>query len=184
MKSLEGQFLIASPYLPDPNFLRTVILMVQHNEEGALGLVLTRPMNLTVQEVWQKVVGEEVDAPEQVLQGGPVEGPLMAVHQVGGLSELEIIPGVHFSSQRENIESLVREAHKPYRLFVGYSGWGAQQLDAEMEAGGWLTLPATKDPIFESNHDMLWKHVTKEVGTSIMRQSLNLKQMPPDPNMN
>ncbi|PQO34271.1 YqgE/AlgH family protein [Bremerella cremea] len=184
METLAGKFLIASPYLPDPNFLRTVVLMVQHDQEGALGLVLTRPINLTVQEMWKNVSGEQVDATEHVLQGGPVEGPLMAIHQVEELSEIEIIPGVYFAAQRENIEPLIREGERPYRLFLGYSGWAAQQLEDEMEVGGWLTLPATKEPIFESDTDLLWKSVAGEVGSNIMRQSLNLKSMPQDPNMN
>ena len=184
MPSLAGQFLIASPYLPDPNFLRTVVLMVQHDEEGALGLVLTRPINLTVQQVWKNVSGEQIDAPENVLQGGPVEGPLMAIHQEEELAELEIIPGVFFSSQRENIEPLIREGRKAFRLFLGYSGWAAQQLEDEMQVGGWLTLPATKEQVFETSNEALWKSVTGEVGSNIIRESLNLKQMPPDPNLN
>ncbi|PQO26020.1 YqgE/AlgH family protein [Blastopirellula marina] len=184
MQSLAGQFLIASPYLPDPNFLRTVVLMVQHDDEGALGLVLTRPIHVTVQEIWKNVSGESIDAPENVLQGGPVEGPLMALHQEEKLAELEVIPGVYFSSQRENIEPLIRESRNEFRLFLGYSGWGAQQLEAEMEVGGWLTLPATKEQVFETNNDLLWKSVSGEVGTNIMRESLNLKRMPQDPNMN
>ena len=184
MSSLAGHFLIASPYLPDPNFLRTVVLMVQHDDEGALGLVLTRPIHLTVQQVWQSVSDETIVAPEHVLQGGPVEGPLMAIHQDASLSEIEVAEGVHFASQRDNIEALVRGERKPYRLFAGYSGWGAQQLDAEMEVGGWLTLPATAAHVFEPNVELLWKKVTEEVGTGIMRQSLNLKQMPQDPNLN
>ncbi|GAA4422683.1 MULTISPECIES: YqgE/AlgH family protein [Bremerella] len=184
MPSLAGQFLIASPYLPDPNFQRTVVLMVQHDEEGALGLVLTRPINLTVQQVWKNVSGEQIDAPEFVLQGGPVEGPLMAIHQEEELSELEILPGVYFSSQRENIEPLIREGRKAFRLFLGYSGWAAQQLEDEMQVGGWLTLPATQEQVFETNNEALWKSVTGEVGSNIMRESLNLKRMPQDPNMN
>ncbi|PQO48172.1 YqgE/AlgH family protein [Blastopirellula marina] len=184
MEYLAGKFLIASPYLPDPNFLRTVVLMVQHDQEGAVGLVLTRPINLTVQEVWQNVSGESIDAPDQVLQGGPVEGPLMAIHQEPKLSELEVIPGVYFASQRENIEPLIRENRKPFRLFLGYSGWAAQQLEDEMEVGGWLTLPAKPEQVFETNTDLLWKSVSGEVGENIMRDSLNLKSMPQDPNMN
>ncbi|MEW4562739.1 YqgE/AlgH family protein [Bremerella sp. JC770] len=184
MQSLAGHFLIASPYLPDPNFLRTVVLMVQHDEEGALGLVLTRPINLTVQEIWKNVSGENIDAPENVLQGGPVEGPLMALHQEEKVAEMEVIPGVYFSSQRENIEPLIRESRNDFRLFLGYSGWGSQQLEAEMEVGGWLTLPAKKEQVFETDNDILWKSVSGEVGSNIMRDSLNLKRMPQDPNVN
>ena len=108
----------------------------------------------------------------------------MAIHQEEELAEIEIIPGVYFASQRENIEPLIREGKHPYRLFLGYSGWAAQQLEDEMEVGGWLTLPARQETIFESNTDLLWKSVSGEVGSNIMRKSLNLKSMPQDPNMN
>jgi len=184
MNNLAGQLLIASPYLPDPNFLRTVVLMVQHDTDGALGLVLTRPMNLTVQEVWENVSQEKIDAPEPVFQGGPVEGPIMAVHDQMDLCELEIVPGVYFSSEKESIENLVEREPKSYRLFLGYSGWAPQQLDEEMRVGGWLTLPAESDHVFELDSEVLWKQVTAKVGTNVMQQSLNLKKMPQDPFLN
>ena len=69
-------------------------------------------------------------------------------------------------------------------MFLGYSGWAAQQLEDEMEVGGWLTLPAKPEQVFETNTDLLWKSVSGEVGANIMRDSLNLKSMPQDPNMN
>ncbi|MFI4877202.1 MAG: YqgE/AlgH family protein [Blastopirellula sp. JB062] len=184
MQSLQGQLLVASPHLPDPNFLRTVILMVQHDAEGALGLVLTRPTELSLAELWQEVAAEEIDDHSLVLLGGPVQGPLMAVHSHSAASEIEILPGLYFSSEKENLETLVREKHEPKRLFIGYSGWGQQQLEAEMEAGGWLTLPAEAAHVFTTDVERLWKDVTGAIGAEIMRSTLHLKGMPNDPTMN
>ncbi|EAQ81478.1 YqgE/AlgH family protein [Blastopirellula marina] len=184
MQSLQGQLLIASPHLPDPNFLRTVVLMVQHDEEGALGLVLTRPTELTMAAMWREIAGEEIADENLVFLGGPVQGPLMAIHSHAPCQEIEILPGVYFSSDKENIEKLVREDHEPKRIFIGYSGWGEQQLEAEMEAGGWLLLPAEAAHVFTTDVERLWKDVTGKIGADIMRSTLHLKGMPTDPTMN
>lgn len=184
MQSLQGQFLIASPHLPDPNFLRTVVLMVQHDDEGALGLVLTRPTELTMSAMWKEVAEEEIDDESLVFLGGPVQGPLMAIHSHPPASEIEIVPGVYFASDREHIETLVRENIEPKRIFIGYSGWGQHQLEAEMDAGGWLLLPAEADQVFTTDVDRLWKDVTGKIGADIMRSTLHLKGMPTDPTMN
>lgn len=184
MESLQGQLLIASPHLPDPNFLRTVVLMVQHDDEGALGLVLTRPTELTMAAMWKEVAGEQIDDESLVFLGGPVQGPLMALHSHPPASEIEILPGVYFASDKENIETLVREQIEPKRIFIGYSGWGQHQLEAEMDAGGWLLLPAEAAHVFTTDVERLWKEVTGKIGAEIMRSTLHLKGMPTDPTMN
>ncbi|MEX1041900.1 MAG: YqgE/AlgH family protein [Pirellulaceae bacterium] len=184
MEYLAGKLLIASPYLPDPNFNRTVVLMIQHDEDGALGLVLTRPSEITVAQIWEQVSHETVDDTTPVYLGGPVQGPLMAVHTVPEHGEIEPVPGVYFATDKDHLESIVHDRRQPYRLFLGYSGWGAQQLEAEMEVGGWLTLPAQPKHIFELDCDNLWKMVTGNVGASIIQDSLHLKNMPDDPSLN
>ncbi|TWT31445.1 YqgE/AlgH family protein [Blastopirellula retiformator] len=184
MQSLQGQLLIASPHLPDPNFLRTVVLMVQHDDEGALGLVLTRPTELTMAAMWQEVAEEEIEDESPVFLGGPVQGPLMALHAYKAAGEIEVLPGVYFSSDKDHLETLVRQSIEPKRLFIGYSGWGQHQLEAEMDAGGWLLLPADAELVFTTDVDRLWKDVTSKIGSDIMRSTLHLKGMPTDPNLN
>ena len=100
MKSLQGQLLVASPYLEDPNFMRSVILLIQHSGEGTLGLVLNRPIDKTIQELWQDVEEAPCGNLQHVNLGGPVSGPLMAVHTEQPLGEIEIVPGVYFSAKR------------------------------------------------------------------------------------
>lgn len=184
MEYLAGKLLIASPYLPDPNFNRTVVLMLQHDDDGALGLVLTRPSEITVAQVWEQVAEDQTDDDTPVYLGGPVQGPLMAIHTVAEYGEIEAVPGVFFATDKDYLESIVREQHQPYRLFIGYSGWGAEQLEAEMEVGGWLTLPAEPKHIFELDTDTLWKMVSGNVGASIIQDSLHLKDLPDDPSLN
>jgi len=182
--SLQGHLLIAAPDLPDPNFSRTVVLLVQHSEEaGALGLVLNRPSQNTLREIWDKL-GEGPCPTELILDlGGPVVGPLMALHQQSDLSELEIVPGVHFSSQRENLKPLaLREP--PVRFFLGYSGWAGGQLEAELETGSWLTVLARPEYLFAVEGD-LWRIVTRDLGSDTLKAFYpSLPSVPPDPRMN
>src|SRR6516225_8331032 len=100
MESLEGQLLLASPQLMDPNFVRTVLLLVEHNDNGALGLVLNRPTGKTVEELWKQVGEAQCDRKDPIHLGGPVSGPLMAIHTAGGLAEMEIVDGVFFAAKK------------------------------------------------------------------------------------
>lgn len=182
MKSLQGNFLVASPKLGDSNFLRTVVLMIQHDEDGAMGLVLNRPTETTIQEVWQRVVEEPCDCTAPVYIGGPVPGPLIAVHNLPDCSESEVLPGVFVATQRATLERLFETTSK-FRLFSGYSGWGGGQLEDELKVGGWLLLEATADRVF-ADPDGLWKEVTSEIGQDILGTGLDAKHVPDDPSMN
>ena len=183
MKSLQGQLLIASPHLPDPNFYRTVVLIVQHHAEGALGLVLNRPSFETVKSVLAAYTSTPLSNEIPVLIGGPIEGPLMAVHGVECCSEAEVITGVHFAAERDHILQIISREN-PFRLFTGYSGWGIGQLENEMEVGGWLTVRATSEHIFETPTEHLWKRVSSHIGDSILQQGLGIKVPDSDPRLN
>ena len=183
MKSLKGQLLVASAYLTDPNFVRTVVLLVHHDEEGAFGVVLNRLADITVSELLEKVGLPPFDSDQLVHLGGPVPGPLMVVHGDSALSEMEILPGVHFAAQRENLERLLQQEEHPYRVFVNHSGWGAGQLEDELKQGAWLTTPATSEYVFCEEPD-LWKRVTILVGTSVLVDVLGIKHLPEEPGLN
>ena len=96
MDSLEGHFLLASENLLDPNFARAVVLMIQHNDQGALGVILNRPTSKTVRELWQDVGQSPCQSQQPVCLGGPVSGPLMAVHPLAELAEVENPRGALF----------------------------------------------------------------------------------------
>lgn len=183
MRSYKGHFLIASPHLADTNFFRSVVLMVQHDDEGAFGLVLNRPTNNAVADLWHMVSSEPCTNDSPVYLGGPVPGPLVAIHCDMELAELEILAGVYFASTKEVIERIVSQAKNPFRLFVGYSGWGPRQLDSEIEAGGWLIDSATSHDVFSSSED-LWNRVARRIGLDILAPSIRRGQIPDDPSMN
>src|SRR3954462_10354655 len=106
MESLKGQLLLASTQLGDPNFSSTVILIVQHDENGVLGLILNRPTETTIQEACQQALELPCEVEGVLHQGGPCQGPLMVVHNNFGQSQIDIIDGVPFTTEREEIESL------------------------------------------------------------------------------
>jgi putative transcriptional regulator len=107
----------------------------------------------------------------------------MVVHGDSALSEMEILPGVHFAAQRENLERLLQQEEHPYRVFVNHSGWGAGQLEDELKQGAWLTTPATSESVFCEEPD-LWKRVTILVGTSVLVDVLGIKHLPEEPGLN
>jgi len=178
MNSLAGKVLYASPSLSDPNFARSVVLLVQHTRmsdgdaaeaelwtpgggadgvPGALGLILNRGSGARVADVLAsaedlnpKSVACGVDA--ELFHGGPCEGPLMVLH--GGVpdpdrDEMSVLEGVTFSSDRDAIRPVLAGAVRPARFFAGYAGWGPGQLEAELEAGAWVVGTLDAEVLFD-----------------------------------
>lgn len=162
MDSLHGQLLIAPPYLSDPNFQHTVVLMIQHDEEGAFGVILNRPTGRSIREVWKEVRGEDCSCGQEVRVGGPVTGPLVALHAEPGLAEMQVVDGVYCTMSAERIEEIVRDDRKLVRFYAGYSGWGGGQLEAELSTGSWLTTEATAESVFHVKDEDLWNTVVRK----------------------
>jgi len=183
MDSLQAHLLLAVPQLPDSNFYRTVVLMIQHDNEGAFGLVLNRPSGLTIADIWEKVAELPCDREEPLNLGGPVQGPLLALHTDDQYAESEVMSGVYIATDKENLNNLVSQKKHAIRVFSGYAGWGSGQLEGELEAGGWLTTPAKHQYIFHDDED-LWKRVTQDIGNEVLVDKLKIREMPIDPSMN
>lgn len=184
MKSLKGHLLAAARELRDPNFLHTVVLIVRHDDEdGALGLVLNRPTKTSIREVWKQVSESPCQQDGMLYVGGPVQGPLMAIHQVEFMMEAEILPGLYFTADPDNLSRLVSGEHAPVAFFVGYSGWGPGQLEREMDEGAWLVAPATAADVF-GGEDHSWERLSRRVVSESLYSSLNIKHVPTDPMAN
>src|ERR1700733_4424254 len=162
MQSLAGQLLIASTQLMDPNFVRTVLIMVQHSEDGALGLILNRPTQTSVKEACQQVLGVDCEVPGLLQHGGPCEGPLMVVHRHQTMSDSRIMPEVFFTTDRTKIEWVMKYEPEGSKYFVGYAGWSPGQLEAEMKLGSWLPVAAKPEHIFDADED-LWQKIMTQI---------------------
>jgi putative transcriptional regulator len=168
----------------DPNFARTVVLLIEHNATGALGVVLNRPTSKTVQELWRQVGDMPCESHRPVHLGGPVSGPVMAVHTLGDLAEVEIVPGVFFAAKKPNLDNLVcRDGDHDYKLFVGHAGWGPGQLESELAEGAWQTTPATLETVFDDGDD-LWQRLLNVAEAGTLPAILGIKHIPPDPSVN
>lgn len=179
-ESLKGKFIIAAPQLVDPNFAQAVVLVIQHDENGAMGVIINRPMDVSVRQACEPLEAVQclVEAPLHV--GGPCEGPLMALHAVEHESEGEILPGIFFAVQRHHLESLLEQAPIPAKYIANYAGWGADQLEAEIAEGSWMVQAADPDFVFDEG-DQLWSTLIASVTLGLW---LNPDLMPDDPSMN
>lgn len=167
--SLRGQLLIAARKLRDRNFFRSVVLMVAHNGDGAMGLVLNQPTSITVAQALESIVALP-ETGELVGVGGPVERKaLFIVHNAVDLAdgESQILEGLFLGTGPEVFETIARRAALgdsmlTYRIFLGCSGWGPDQLEGEIGRGDWLTVRARHELVFPSDPYELWKRCVAE----------------------
>ncbi|NIL97339.1 MAG: YqgE/AlgH family protein [Planctomycetales bacterium] len=183
MDFLKGKLLIAAPQLADPNFKQTVVLMIEHHEQGAFGVILNRPTQSTVKDLWAELSEGSCHCQQAIHCGGPVTGSLLAVHKQDSLAQAEIMPGIFLAAEREYLDQLVREPAAEFRLFSGYAGWDKGQLEDEMLMGGWITSRATPDYIFDDTAN-LWSRVNRDITRTVLGAEKNLKHFPDDPSVN
>ncbi|HEY7397536.1 MAG TPA: YqgE/AlgH family protein [Gaiellaceae bacterium] len=178
-RSLKGKLLVSAPSLLDPNFRKTVVLVAHHDGDGALGLVLSRPSGVPAAEAVPLLEGIP-GAEDPVFVGGPVQPQaFMALAEFGDVDDAAapIFDHVGFmSADAEPDELSIRRV----RLFAGYAGWGAGQLEAELAEPSWIVVPATSDDPFVDDPDALWREAVHRAGGSV---SL-MENMPFDPRLN
>ncbi|MFI7892538.1 YqgE/AlgH family protein [Streptomyces sp. CACIS-1.16CA] len=183
VSSLTGRLLVAAPALTDPNFDRAVVLLLDHDEEGSLGVVLNRPTPVGVGDIlasWAALTGE----PDVVFQGGPVsldsalgvavipgdEGPLgwRRVHGAIGLIDLEAPP------------ELLGPALGSLRIFAGYAGWGPGQLEGELTEGAWYVVESEPGDVSSPRPEQLWRAVLRRQRSELAM----IATYPDDPSLN
>lgn len=181
MDSLAAQFLIASPAILDPNFHRAVVLITAHTEEGAVGLIVNRRSEATVQEAVPQL-DELVEPDAPIFVGGPVNAEGVAV-----LAEFEdpddagvvVLDDVGFVALDEALETEPPRVQRA-RVFAGVAGWGPDQLEDEFAREDWIVAPARADDIFTDDPDGLWSHLLRRKGG----QYELVARMPLDPSSN
>lgn len=167
--STKGRLLLAAPPLVDPNFERSVVLMLEHSDGGALGLVLNRPSyeeTVPGLEAWEHLVAP----PSVVFGGGPVDTDaligLARAEQPMGTEGFAALPDAPMPSGLGTVDlelppDEVAAGFSGLRIFRGYAGWGAGQLDAELELGGWIVVSAEPGDVFTHDPDDLWRAVLR-----------------------
>lgn len=181
MNPSKGKFLISEPFLGDPNFERSVVLLCEHNEQGSFGLVLNQKSNLSLGDVMEGIYGDF-----QLYVGGPVEqNTLHYIHRLGDQIP-ESIPlgnGIYWSGDFEEIKTLMNIGKIPendIRFFLGYSGWGERQLTDEMKRNSWIVSNADAEFIFDTPNEQFWRAVLKRMGGEYKV----LSNYPTDPRLN
>lgn len=181
MQSLRGRLLVASPVLQDPNFARTVVLVAEHTPEGAMGVVLNRPMELEVAEA-SPVLAALGENEEHVFAGGPVQpNGVMVLARFAAPSKpaVAITPDLGFVGAEDDLDAIADSVERA-RVFAGHAGWAPGQLDSELEDEGWIVADLEPDDPFTEDPDGLWSTVLQRLGGSFAL----VARMPDDPSVN
>lgn len=171
---LTNHFLIAMPALADPNFAQTVAYICEHNPDGALGIVINRPSELTLAELFTHMGFGEVGAAigkRPVYVGGPVQRERgFVLHSPEGSwdSSLRISDDVTITTSRDILEALAHgEGPGHYLVALGYAGWGTGQLEHEMVQNAWLSGPSDPSIIFEQDGHKRWRAAARLLGVDL-----------------
>ena len=180
MESLRGKLLIASPALADPNFERSVVLITEHGEDGAMGIVLNRPSESEVAAVIPEL--EPIAGPEPIFVGGPVQPEALVV--LGEFSNPDkaawiVVAEVGLVSAQAELEELP-EAVRRGRVYAGFSGWAPGQLEDEIDEESWIIEAPLPRELFPENPDTLWSDVLARMGGEYAL----VARMPEDPSLN
>lgn len=155
-----GSFLVASRGLLDPNFSRTVVLLLDYSDNGALGLIINRPTEVELSRMVSDLEGAE-DRSETVWVGGPVAHWQMVL-LVRSAAEVEgaerVFEDVHFTASRVVLERVL-DGDVEFRVYAGYAGWGAGQLEGEVQRGGWHVLPGDPEMVFDPAPLEIWQEL-------------------------
>ena len=168
-QSVAPGLLIAMPQLKDPNFARSVVLLLEHNEEGSFGVVINNPIPAAV--TLQGEDGEPIPVVENVFLGGPVAPHVcMVIHGSGWSCDRTqtVVDGLCMSEPSTAMPNLLEQNQIPFRFIMGYAGWGAGQLESEMSRGAWLCSPVTDHLALEVEPEEQWKAVIGNLGIDPM----------------
>jgi putative transcriptional regulator len=184
--SLAGLLLVATPKLTDDVFGQSVCLLLEHGQERAVGVMLNRPFGLDIRPLWAELtsgLSKTAQPPKHLHFGGPVSGPVVAIHDRASLAEAGNGNGVYFAAQIENLKKLALIPPEHYRLFIGHSAWQPGQLEQEIRDGFWYPLPADREIVFAEDTDM-WQQGLRRVGKLMWQSVIGLPEIPQNPGLN
>jgi len=171
---LANQFLIAMPSLADANFSQTVTLICEHNAQGALGLIINRPMRMRMNEVFEQLDlgGTPTSLQDQlILQGGPVQPDRgFVIHRAGASweSTVKVSDQIHVTTSRDILNAVAAgQGPSPLCMVLGYAGWEAGQLEAEVSQNSWLTVPMNERILFDTPYEQRWLAAAQLLGVNM-----------------
>lgn len=176
--SLTGRLLISKPSLPDPNFDGTITFLLEHGDDGALGVVINRPSELAIADAFPLWASSAPD-PAVVFAGGPVERSSMIVLGASSTEDGPLPLGLHSVDLDEGTPPRTDGVDR-IRVFAGYAGWGAGQLEEEIGRGAWWTAASSLDDVFVGEPPALWRAVMRREGGELRW----FENYPADPSMN
>jgi len=174
MSSLEGQLLIAMPGMADPNFNETVTFVCKHDADGAIGIVINRPSDMSLGDVCRQLklegdLGDDADQP--IMNGGPVHPDRgFVLHQSNETFDSTFDPEaeVKVTVSQDILKAIARgQGPKPALVALGYAGWGSGQLESEMAANAWLSVPTSPAILFETPIEQRWRAAAGLLGVDI-----------------
>jgi len=168
VKALAPGFLIAMPQLLDSNFERTVVLMLEHSDEGSMGLIINKRVPITLSELGknQSLEVSQAHGEEPVFLGGPVEPYRgFVLHDSDKVDEKsQVLPGLFLSVTPESLKPLLTDDAVRVRFCLGYAGWGPGQVEKELADGSWLFTEATTRQVLTPTPEAVWEEVIKSMG--------------------
>lgn len=182
LKPKKGQVLLSEPFMGDFYFGRSVILLIEHNTEGSFGLILNKSVKTKISEALTDF--PDIDIP--IFLGGPVDANrLFFIHTLGNRieSSIQVMNGLYWGGTIESLKELALQGvlnEKNIRFFLGYSGWGAHQLEGELKRNSWAVTQITPDQIYQTKPQKLWKLLTHQLGAEYQLWH----KFPADPTMN
>ncbi len=181
--SLQGCLLIAMPSLRDPHFFHSVVLLCRHDEDGAMGVVINRPLRATVRQAWKQISQQACECDEPLYQGGPCPGPVIAIHTLPDDADAVVASGVYMTINGDTIQSFVNRKMNAVKYLIGNAGWSPGQLEEEIRAASWLVAQATAEEVFHAKEDQ-WLNLSRAISLQASRQHLKPGSIPSDPSMN
>jgi len=177
----KGNVLIAEPFMQDPYFKRSVVLLTEHNQDGSVGFILNNPLNIKLNEI----IPDFADFEAEVYLGGPVQPQnLFFIHDQEHLpSAIQISDGLYWDGDFELLKSWIKRGnidHSNIRFFLGYSGWEVKQLRDEIKAQSWLISKLDKTSILTDDTEQLWKTALQQMG----KDQAIISTFPEDPRLN
>lgn len=179
---LQGKLLVATPKLDATRFERSVILLMQHDKRGTFGVAINKPATDQVRSAWEHLTGSDPAEDQMIVAGGPLKGPVIALHQVPDLCDVAMPGGIFVAAQIEKLNELARH-EDPYRIVVGLAGWKNEQLKSELESGCWYMMQSDADTVFE-DPEWMWDFCIDECGRHQIAELIGHNGFPDDPTMN